>query len=168
MQFPMASMPSAPYAPPQFGYQPWQPVRQASPSTSPYTLPAAPQPVLASQAAGIQPRLPAPIIRMQSPETEKPVPPARLVMPSPEALGLGAAPAPVAQPREVDLNTAFARLRQLGALGLHLDKLHSGGYRATFVLPGRQGTQEIEADGATEGAALATALERAENWVARK
>ena len=81
-------------------------------------------------------------------------------MPSPEELGIVAdkQPAPAA-PAEIDFNVQFARLRQLGALGLQIDRLTEGGYRARFVLPGYR---TVEDTGATEGAALAAALERAE------
>lgn len=181
MHFPMASLPQTQFAPPQqvapqqftypgTAYQPAPQRPQASPLTPKFAEQTTQQPVLAAQAGGSPPKAPQPqpIIRMQGPDPEAAAPPARLVMPSPEELGLALPVGPAPTTKEIDLNSAYTRLRQLGAIGLHLDRLTQGGYRATFVLSASEGPRQVNADGATEGAALAAALERAEAFVVRK
>jgi hypothetical protein len=162
--------------PQQFAFQPWVPQQQQpnSPLTPRFNPQPVQQPVLAAQATGLQqkplpqasPSLqaaqgngqkPQPVIRMQSPDA--PAAPNRLVMPNPEDLGISAAKqASVQPPVEMDLTTAFARLRQLGAVDVQLNRLEIG-YRARFVLPSQQA---IEGTGPTEAAALAAALTRVE------
>jgi hypothetical protein len=120
---------------------------------------------------------PKPKIRLQSAEPTPPVQSARLVMPSPEALGLARGPqagaaAPVdvspaaAPPAAVDWNDAHARLRRLGALGFHLDRLPEGGCRVSFHLPTNQPqrTRVVESVGRTEAEAVHLALQQAEQW----
>ena len=111
---------------------------------------------------GIQP-MPAPQtkIRMQAlEEPPMPLPMARLVLPSPEELGVAVNlnKAALLQEATADFGTLFARLRQIGAVGFHLE-LAGIGYRASIVLPG-PGSQiaTVEGLGTTEGAAIAKAL----------
>src|SRR5262245_64251678 len=129
--------------PQQFASQPWVPQQHQpnSPLAPRFNPQPVQQPVLASQASGPQqkppqqasPSLqaaqangpqqkPQPIVRMQSPDS--PAAPSRLVMPSPEDLGISASKQASVQPAvEVDLPTAFARLRQLGAVDVQFNRL---------------------------------------------
>jgi hypothetical protein len=118
---------------------------------------------------------PRPIVRLQAPEERMPVaPPALLALPSPEQLGVAglrptASPV-VVQDMPVDWNVTHDRLNQLGAMDLHLTRLSSGVYRVTFVLaaaqPGR--LHHIEAEAATEGGAVCSALDQADLWTSQQ
>jgi len=129
-------------------------------------MPSAPPPVNAALALN-QPR---PRVRMQGPEGPAAVQagPAALVMPSPEALGIRpaaldstAAPAQVA---ELDWNELRGRLRQLGAVGFHLDQVGGGNWRATLLVPDAAATtpRRVEAVAASEAGAVADVLAQAQ------
>lgn len=135
--------------------------------------PPAQSPVLAAQAAQTnQPRM-----RGYAPEAmPQPQSPRMLKLPAPEHLGLAvesptvlptslpaAAPTPAAA--EIDWNATHARLRQMGAVGFHLDHLPGNVTRVTVLMPsGQPGqSQPVEVIASTEAAAIATLLERLRN-----
>jgi hypothetical protein len=104
---------------------------------------------------------------MQAPEELLPArPPAPLVLPSPEQLGVSSTPAAL-QDLPVDWNVTRDRLNHLGAVGFAVAKLPEGAYRIAFELPTSQAgrTHHIEAEAATEGAAVCRALDSADKWV---
>jgi hypothetical protein len=110
---------------------------------------------------------PPPTIRLQSPD-EAPAAPqqrARLTLPAPEQLGIASnSNVPVAPPAAaVDWNDVHSRLQRLGAVSLQIQRTAMDAHRVTFVLAsgGRQ-PQHVEAEGATQAAAVLTALQRAE------
>lgn len=155
------------------GMMPTLPARFPAPPAGLRPAPAGFEPT-----AFAQPKDPTrtPKVRGVAPE------PTPLVMPSPEQLGVtrsagavAAAPAwtppasNAAPPApSVDWNATHARLRQLGAVAFHLDRVGQG-YRVTCLLPaGREGvTHQIESEAANEAAAVQQALQRAEAYVAR-
>jgi hypothetical protein len=157
---PFVSMPfpgPPPAAPPV-----WTPP-QAAAVPAPPAWPPQPAPPVAQQP---QPR---PIVRLQAPEELiPPPPPPRLVLPAPEQLGVACASAAGA-PRDlpVDWNVTRDRLQSLGVVGFHLTKLSGASYRVAFVLPTAQAGRmhHIEAEAATEGAAVCRALDLADQWV---
>lgn len=170
-QFPQAQ----PVAPPAH-YGQWPVPRQTPPRPMMPTTAAmangqgfrpAPQQPVTQQPA------PAPIIRFQN-EDPAPVRPTRLELPAPEQLGIrGIA---VAQPtmasapsHGLDWNRIHERLRRLGALGFHLDRLPMDAVRVTFYLPSGEGgrTRLVEAEAASDAQAISLALERAEGWAAQ-
>lgn len=153
--------------------------RSAAPAPSyraPALLPSPTQRPLANQSQ--QRPLPKPIIRAQMSD-EEPRPPVAarnisLALPSPDELGISPGtrlPLPLTSrtASEVDWNTTYARLRQLGAVGVHLDKLAGGNVRVMFTLSGGQAgqTHVVEVIADTEAAAVQSALQRAEQWVSR-
>lgn len=132
---------------------------------------ARPLPVNAALALGKVPpgALPPAKVRMQGPDAVRPA--SRLVLPSPTELGLSpAAPTlpapttPVATRIAVDWNLTHQRLKEIGAVGLHVDHPSAAQVRVTFWLPtaepGR--TQLIEAVAGSEGEAVHLALRQAE------
>lgn len=127
---------------------------QAPPTQKPASQPAFP---VNAALAGNTTRQPT--IRAQAPD-----PPAPLLLPTPEALGLVASKVPSNQPAPAfDWNDARARLRRIGAVGFHLDEIAAGQWRATLLLPvGNQQTRNIEANAASDAAAVALALQQAE------
>jgi len=98
-----------------------------------------------------------------------PPPPAPLVLPSPEQLGVASAQ-PAFQDSPVDWNVTHDRLNHLGAVRFDLAKLPDGAYRIAFELPTTQAgrTHHIEAEAATEGAAVCRALDLADRWVGQR
>jgi hypothetical protein len=88
-------------------------------------------------------------------------------MPSPEQLGIIPAAASSATPTptaaELDWNELRSRLRQLGAVGLHLDQVAGGNWRATLLMP--DGTaadpRRLEAVAASDTSAVADVLAQA-------
>jgi hypothetical protein len=90
-----------------------------------------------------------------------------LVLPSPEQLGVRAAPSAMAaiQDLPVDWNVTHDRLNRLGAVGFAMAKLAGGG-----VLPTTQPNRmhHIEAEAATEGAAVCRALDLADHWTGQR
>lgn len=94
----------------------------------------------------------APVVRAKVDDPAPTVRVSPLSLPAPEHLGVGG-PA-------VDWNATHAELRRLGAVGVRLAQLPSGGYRFTFLLPtpdpGR--TRHVEATGATEAEAVGFAF----------
>jgi hypothetical protein len=88
-----------------------------------------------------------------------------LVLPTPESLGIEGTKAAAlpAAPLAVDWNLAHQRLKELGAVGFHLDRPTVGQVRVTFWLPttdpGR--TQLIESTAPSEGEAVNAALHQA-------
>jgi hypothetical protein len=105
---------------------------------------------------------------MQAPEELIPTRREPLVLPSPEQLGVAAAhvaPA-VNMGMPVDWNVTRDRLQHLGAVGFALARLPDGAYRIAFDLPTTQAgrTHHIEAEAATEGAAVCRALDLADQW----
>jgi hypothetical protein len=110
---------------------------------------------------------------LQAPEEVIPPRPARVALPSPEELGvIPAAPAAAstALDRPVDWNVTHDRLNRLGAVGFHLAKLANGACRVAFVLPTAQPGRmhHIEAEAASEGAAVCRALDLADQWVGQR
>jgi hypothetical protein len=137
--------------------------RPAAPAPATWHQPAAAPttPVNAALAIRQQPR---PKIRALAPDAP-PLKAAALVLPSPEALGLAAPAATVSSglPAEMDWNELRLRLKQLGAVGFHLDQVAGGNWRATLLLPGAIAatTRHVEALAETEAAAVAGVLARA-------
>jgi hypothetical protein len=88
-----------------------------------------------------------------------------LVMPSPEALGIAAANVGLQATSTADLdwNELRGRLRQLGAVGFHLDQVAGGNWRATLLVPdGASATpRRVEAVAASEASAVADVLAQA-------
>ncbi len=130
--------------------------------------------MLAAQAPGVaQPKVRgyAPEIPATPPKLTIPTP-RTLALPTPEDLGLGrhastspetpSQPSPT--PSEVDWNQTHARLRQLRALGIHVDRLANGMTRVTVLMPSGQTGQHrrIETNASSEGQAVASALSQAE------
>lgn len=131
--------------------------------TPPAPRNAAPQAAMPVNAAMARDQAPRPIFRAQAPDTP-PTPPAPLRLPSPEALGITTAqPAPPAAALDIDWNNVRARLRQLGAVGFHLDQVDGGQWRATFLMPvdGQQ-ARYVEASAASDAIAVLGALQQAE------
>jgi hypothetical protein len=145
---PAPRMPAPTYPPPQAiappGGNGWNPTSS---------------PVLAEQAAQIN----QPKVRGAAPEPA-PIPvPRTLSLPSPEQLGLARQgnPPPAQTNPMVDWNALHARLRQLGATGLHLDTLPGGVVRVTVLVPAADGeTRPVEAIASTESAAVETLWQR--------
>jgi hypothetical protein len=166
------------FSPPPYGVAPfpgpppaqWAPPQTAGVPQSVTWPPRAPAPA-AAPAVVQQPEQPRPIVRLQAPEELIPAPaPTRLALPSPEQLGV-AAVQPVAHTAlplnmPVDWNVTHDRLDRLGALDLHLTRLSGGTYRVAFVLATTQPgwLHHIEAEAATEGAAVCSALDQADQW----
>jgi hypothetical protein len=145
------------YPPPQFVGQP---------VLAPWTgRPAQPFAAASSRAPALQPPLPPPRFRAQSPDeptTAALLRPALLNMPSPEQLGVA-----TARPAgDIDWDATHRRLDRLGALCFHREKLDRGGYRFTCLLPTSQAdrTHRVEVVAATEAEAVRLALEKAEEW----
>src|SRR5262245_44516197 len=114
MMMPGATMPGA-------TMMPRSPLPPAAFPTPGAVTPFKPAPrVNAGLAAGAP--MPPPKVRAQNDDAPAA---ARLVMPSPEALGLGIAKA---EPTAVgiDWNLTHQRLKDLGAVGFHLDRLNAG------------------------------------------
>jgi len=104
---------------------------------------------------------PRPRIRLQAPEEPARVPPRNLTLPPPDKFGLTSQ---MAKPT-VDWNVTRARLQQLGATNYRVDYLGADGFRVRLLLNGRAGSMhEIETTAGTDAAALAVALEQAEQW----
>jgi hypothetical protein len=113
---------------------------------------------------------PRPVVRLQAPEELIPTqPPAQLVLPSPAQLGVASGPAALPN-LPVDWNVTRDRLDHLGAIGFGLAKLPEGAYRIAFDLPTSQPgrTHHIEAEAATEGAAVCRALDMADQWAGQR
>jgi hypothetical protein len=95
--------------------------------------------------------------------SQEPPPAPKVVLPRPEALGiaksLNVAPTAAASP-QVDWNQIQARMERLGVLSYNKARLPSGGVRVTMTLPGA--TAPVEAQGATEAAAILVVLQQAE------
>lgn len=143
------------------------------PQTQPFHRPpASPQfrptaPTSAGLATGSIPAPAAPKFRAQAPDP-MPMPPARLVLPTPESLGIGARnPAAVTSQAAVSLdwNQTHQRLKDLGAVGFHLDRVGAQ-VRVTFWLPtaepGR--TQLVESTAVSEAEAVNAALHQAHSF----
>jgi thioredoxin-related protein len=100
-------------------------------------------------------------IRMQAPDAPPMPPPMpRFVLPSPEELGIAVNLSQAALPREgtADYGVLFARLRQIGAVGFHLERAGAG-YRASIDFPGPAiRTTTVVGLGASEASAIAMAL----------
>lgn len=95
-------------------------------------------------------------------------PPLAIAIPSPAQLGVAAPPA-VAQDSNLDWARVHAQLKDLGAFGIHLDRLSSGQTRFACELAttefGR--SQSIEAQADTEAEAVRQVLTKAEMWKRR-
>lgn len=143
------------------------------PHAQPFQHPQAPAqfrptvPTSAGMAMGSIPAPAAPKFRAQAPDPV-PMPPARLALPSPESLGIGArnnafAASSAAVP--LDWNQTHQRLKDLGAVGFHLDRVGAQ-VRVTFWLPtaepGR--TQLVESTAVSESEAVNAALHQAHSF----
>jgi thioredoxin-related protein len=97
-------------------------------------------------------------IRLQAPELPSMPPPAvQLLVPSPEELGVVKRQEPTSE-----FAVLFARLRQLGAVGFHLERISSG-YHVSIDLPGSaRKITTVEGWGANEESAVAMALAHAD------
>lgn len=86
-------------------------------------------------------------------------------MPTPEELGLRR---PAEEP--TDWSQTHRRLDRLGATCLHLERLPSGDWRFTCLLPTAKPSQShrVEAEAATDAAAVRLVLEEAERWAAAR
>jgi hypothetical protein len=120
-------------------------------------------PTLAGLASAAPKPLPPTKVRMHSGSLDPA--PKRLALPSPEELGLGAA-AVARSVLAVDWNATHQRLKEMGAVGFHIDHPRAGVTQITFWLPtsepGR--TQLIEATAATEAEAVSLALRQADSF----
>src|SRR5262245_14719092 len=155
--FPQAPQGAFPVAPPA-------PIVWQTPPAPRNVAPQATMPVNAAMARDQAPR---PIFRAQAPDAPPP-PPAPLHLPSPEALGITTAqPAQTAAAvSDIDWNNVRARLRQLGAVGFHLDQVDGGQWRATFLMPvSGQQARHVEASAASDAIAVLSALQQAETLV---
>jgi hypothetical protein len=85
--------------------------------------------------------------------------------PPPEQLGIGEK----AVADELDWNAVHRRLNELGKQSLQVQRT-ADGYLCTCLLATAEAgrSQRIEAQGATEAAAVRLALARAEQWASRK
>lgn len=140
--------------PPQFVNQ--APVWHGQPRPSP------PRPVVTSP--------PPPIIRLQNadePKRQAPREPAplRLQLPSPEQLGVSTTTAKT----DTGWSRVDERLEQLGAVCFHVDKLPTGNYRVSCLLPTSEPDRarhiEVESNSKTEAVRLA--LDKAEECSVR-
>jgi hypothetical protein len=131
--------------------QPQPRVAMPTPPSQPanLTLPPPPPGVASPVADATRPKV-------RAVSEDPPPPPRRLVLPTPEQLGIAITPA--AEKLVVDWNQVQSRLERLGIMRLQRDRLPAGGFRVVLGLP----TQQVEATGATEAAAVLLALERAE------
>jgi thioredoxin-related protein len=106
-----------------------------------------------------------PKVRMQAADQPAMPPPTdRFILPSPEVMGVAVTRKQLALPPEatVDFDALFARLRQIGVVGLHLERVGSG-YRVRIDLKGSANQMTaVEGLGATDGAAIADALAKAD------
>jgi hypothetical protein len=149
----------------------YQPAQAMPPMAWP-TAPAATWTPRQTPVAAAPATTPRPIVRLQAPEELlPPARPAAVVLPPPEALGVKSAQTPAAVlDLPVDWNVTHDRLNRLGAIRLVLAKLEGGSCRFAFELPttepGRM--HHIEAEAASEGAAVCRALDLADHWVAQR
>jgi hypothetical protein len=159
-QMPATAFPQAP--PGAFPMAPPAPIVWQTP---PAPRTAAPQAAMPVNAAMARDQAPRPIFRGQAPDAPT-TPPAPLRLPSPEALGIvttGPPTAPAAAATDIDWNNVRARLRQLGAIGFHLDQLDGRQWRATFLMPvSGQQARHVEASAASDAVAVLSALQQAE------
>ncbi len=132
--------------------------KQAAPlANSPAGPPGVTAPRMPPPAALARGEVP-PKVRMHAPE-EPPAP--RLTLPPPEHFGIF--PGSTSAPLPLDWNAAKQRIDRLGTQGFHCDKLPQGSVRVTLLVPSGQGIHQVEAEAATETAAVLGALERAES-----
>ena len=98
---------------------------------------------------------------------------AKFVMPSPQALGvsteLSSRPL-VPLPAQVDWNQIQSRMERLGVLRFEKDRASDGVVRVRLLLPTADPTkaQPVEAQAATEAAAILLAVEHAEQWMQKR
>jgi hypothetical protein len=144
---PVASSPQRPW-PPVPAQQPQPPVVRGVPPDEPPLLPAAPAPV---PAAPLPP----------------PPPPAPVSIPTPQELGLGSART---TPGQGDWLPGYRRLLDLGAYSFRIDRIPSGGFQITCLLPAAQTqrVRRIETQAATEAEAVRLAVEEAERYSVQK
>jgi hypothetical protein len=120
---------------------------------------AAPPSVPQRKSLPAVPARPQPQIRAQAPEEPNPARPPLLTLPSPEQLGVAVRP--------VEPSTTWtppqARMKELGVLGHHLDKLPDGRWRFTCWVPldANGLTRRIEAVADSESEAARRGLEEA-------
>jgi hypothetical protein len=147
----------------------------ATPPGAPGGLVSGARPALAGQPLAQTPSSGRPVFRAKGPDD--PVPPpvapapvnaAPLILPSPEQLGI--ARSDKAAPAAVDWTAARRRLDQVGATCFHLEKLTTGGYRFTCLLPTAQAgrNHHVEAVAASEAEVVRLALEQSEQWAANR
>jgi hypothetical protein len=159
------AMPGMPAAPPPMQYA--VPSNRGMPARAPGT-----PSMLAQQQQPPQIVPPRPIIRAQRGEDPPPAPrqtaarPTPLSIPSPEELGVARSTDNVA----VDWTTVHNQLNRMGASCFHLERLANGGCRITCLLPGgQQGrSRHIEAEAASEAAAIRATLAKADEWASRR
>ncbi len=156
--FPMQAYPG-PRPGPQFLPDPGQGIGPAQPSRNW-------NPQVAQQ------QLPPRRIARAQVEDEPPPSPARaasrsvaLTIPSPEELGVPQTK--TSEAGAIDWTAVHNQLNQLGATCFHLER-SEGGFRISCLLPTAQAgrTRRIEAEAASEAAAVQATLAKAEEWAA--
>jgi hypothetical protein len=168
--FPVTNSVPATFA--QQVYPPSYPQAQPMPVSQGWHTPVQPAQQVAAPGPSAKPKVRA----KRDEEPTPPVMPTRTVLslPAPECLDIGAPTAPVTPtivaptapgaPTTVDWNSTRSRLNQMGALSFNLVKLPGGTHRMVITLPttdpNRSRLVEVEAEG--EAAAVATALQKAE------
>jgi hypothetical protein len=132
-----------------------------------WSSPPAPQTAMPAPPPGRQTQPSSPALasadmkpKVRAVPEDSPAPLPRLVLPTPESLGIQFRDT-TAQAAAVDWNAVHARLEQLGISNFQRERLAQGSYRVILAL----GTRQVEATGATEAAAMVTALQRAESLV---
>jgi hypothetical protein len=138
------------------------PVRQAAPQPTQWQAPSN-----ASLAAGVAPQpLPAKVrgVSADGPTVKK------FLMPSPEALGVNVSAPPLVVIAAIDWTLIQSRMERLGVLQYKKSALTNGGVRVTMLLPTSNPAlgQPVEAQAETEGAAIAMALDAAEEWARKR
>lgn len=86
--------------------------------------------------------------------------PTSLQLPAPEQLGVNSPPS------GTDWARVHQRLEQMGAVCFHLDKLSTGNYRVSCVLPSQtpDRTRHIDVEAGSKDEAVTLALAKAEEW----
>jgi hypothetical protein len=129
------------------------------PAPPPTTYPApahVPQQPALPAAAPAQPK---PLIRAQAPEEPKPARPPLLTLPAPEQLGVSVRPVE----NSADWTAIHARMREMGVVSFHMDKLPDGRSRFICWMPSDRPdlTRRIESVAATEAEAVHGGLQEA-------
>ena|SRR5438132_3478146 len=138
--------------------------RAASPASAPWNASVAQQPPARARPVFRAQREDEPV-RTGTPVASRIGP---IVLPTPEQLGVGLAKG--SERQAIDWANVHDRLDRLGASCFHQQKVPEGGYRVTCLLPTARSerTHRIEAQAATEAAAVQAVLAQAEQWAASR